>query len=169
MMSDAREANGAGAGRAANATPGEPAEGLAALSLRLHAVAIRLLRTVRTEDARTGVTPARLSALSVLVFGGARTVGELAAAEQVAAPTMTRLVAGLEADGYVERSRDPNDGRVIRVAATGRAGRLLRRARARRVEVLRRRLDELGAEERLALAVLVPALERVLGQPDGGA
>ena len=59
----------------------------------LHSAAIHLLRLVRRRDAETGLSPARLSALSVLVFGGPRTVGDLAADEQVRSPTMSRLVA----------------------------------------------------------------------------
>ena len=58
----------------------------------LHSAAIRLLRMVRTEDAQAGIGPAQLSALSVLVFGGAKTVTELAKLEQVRTPTMSRIV-----------------------------------------------------------------------------
>src|SRR5207253_1577300 len=79
---------------------------------RLHSAAIHLLRLVRREDTASGLTPARLSALSVLVFGGPRTVGELAAAEQVRSPTMSRLVAGMESDGLVERRPSTDDRRV---------------------------------------------------------
>ena len=59
---------------------------------RLHSAAIHLLRSLRREDARLGVGPAGLSVLSVLVFGGPKTIGELAAIEQVKAPTMSRIV-----------------------------------------------------------------------------
>ena len=62
----------------------------------LHSAAIHLLRRVRKQDAATGEGPARLSALSVLVFGGPMTLGQLAAAEQVKPPTMSRIVTGLE-------------------------------------------------------------------------
>ena len=68
---------------------------------RLHSVAIRLLRRLRKTDAASGLPGPKLSALSVLVFGGPQTLKELAAAEQVRAPTMSRLVADLEADGFV--------------------------------------------------------------------
>src|SRR5919199_1393233 len=77
---------------------------------RLHSAAVHLLRLLRREDARSGLSAPRLSALSVLVFGGARTLGELAAAEQVRPPTMTRLVRALEAAGLVTREGDPADG-----------------------------------------------------------
>ena len=100
-----------------------------ALAERLHSAAIHLLRRLRAEDDASGLTAPRLSALSVLVFGGPRTVGELARAEQVRAPTISRLVAGLERDGLVRRERDPDDARVQRIRAT-RAGEAARRGTA---------------------------------------
>jgi DNA-binding MarR family transcriptional regulator len=60
---------------------------------RLHSAAIHLLRRVRQQDTASGVGPAQLSALSVLVFAGPKTLGDLAAAEQVKPPTMSRVVA----------------------------------------------------------------------------
>jgi DNA-binding MarR family transcriptional regulator len=78
---------------------------------RLHSAAIHLLRHVRRRDGETGVTAPHLSALSVLVFAGPRTLGELAAAEQVTPPSMTRIVRNLEAEGLVEREPDPADRR----------------------------------------------------------
>src|SRR5438876_11141187 len=85
---------------------------------RFHSAAIHALRHVRREDPVTGVPAARLSALSVLVFGGPRTLGELATAEQVRPPTMTRIVQALERDGLVQRDEDPDDGRINRIRAT---------------------------------------------------
>ena len=128
---------------------------------RLHSAAIHLLRSLRREDDRSGLSAPRLSALSVLVFAGPLTLGELAAAEQVRPPTMTRLVQALEADGLVSRAPDPRDGRVTRLAATPRGRRLLAAGRARRVAALARRLGELPAEERLALAHAAAAVERL--------
>src|SRR5688500_15022100 len=78
---------------------------------RLHSAAIHLLRSVRRQDRQAGVGPARLSALSVLVFGGSRTAGELAAEEQVRPPTMTRIVAGLVRDGLARRRPEEKDRR----------------------------------------------------------
>ena len=79
------------------------------LAARIHSAALHLLRRLAQEDRATGVSPARLSALSVLVFGGPRTIGALAAAEGVTPPTMTRLVAALVGDGLVERLEEPGD------------------------------------------------------------
>src|SRR5262245_7652512 len=103
---------------------------------RLHAGALHLLRRLRRNDAKTGVGPARLSALSVLVFAGPRSLGELAAAEQVRPPTMTRIVAGLERGGLVRRRPDPTDARRAVLEATPRGRRLMEAGRRRRVEDL---------------------------------
>jgi DNA-binding MarR family transcriptional regulator len=95
-----------------------------------------LLRVARTVDGESGLSPARLSALSVLVFGGPRTVGGLAAAEGVRSPTMTQLVNGLEQGGLVRRRPALTDGRRVVVEATPAGRRILRRAQARRLDVL---------------------------------
>jgi DNA-binding MarR family transcriptional regulator len=102
-----------------------------------------VLRRVAREDAASGISPARLSALSVLVFGGPRTIGELAAAERVRPPTMTSIVHGLEQDGLARRESDPDDGRVVRVRATAKGNRVLQRARQRRIANLAGRLAQL--------------------------
>lgn len=103
-----------------------------AIAAKLHSVAIHLLRRLREADAASGLSPARLSALSVLTFGGTCTLGELAAAEQVTAPTMTRLVQSLEKDGLVARS-SAEDRRTVVLAATKRGREVLQRARGLRV------------------------------------
>lgn len=106
------------------------------VAARLHAAAIHLLRRVRREDLLMDLTPARASVLSVLVFGGPRSPGELAVIEQVAAPTMTKLVNGLERDGYVRKRQNREDGRGVVVVATAKAERTLHEGRKRRVELL---------------------------------
>ncbi len=109
---------------------------------RLHSAAIHLLRRVKRTDERTGLSPARLSALSVLVFGGECSLSELARAEQVTLPTMTRLVQGLETDGLAVRRRNPDDGRGIRIRASARGKRILERARQARIESLAALLED---------------------------
>src|SRR4051794_41857953 len=74
---------------------------------QLHSAAIHLLRSLRREDTASGLSAPRLSALSVVVFGGPLTIGALAAAEQVRPPTMTRLVAALQAQGLRARGPGP--------------------------------------------------------------
>src|SRR5687767_3799949 len=91
------------------------------VAMRLHAAAIHLLRRVRRDDPLMELTPARASVLSVLVFGGARSPGELAEIEQVAAPTMTKLINGLVRDGHVTKKPSRADGRAMVVAATAKA------------------------------------------------
>jgi DNA-binding MarR family transcriptional regulator len=127
----------------------------------LHSAAIHLLRGVRQEDARTGVGPARLSALSVLVFAGPMRLTELALLEQVKPPTMTKVVAGLEAAGLVERRADPEDARAVRLAATPRGTRLLQQRRRRRITRLTGVLETLSADELDVLALAAALIERV--------
>ena len=128
---------------------------------RLHSAAIHLLRAVRREDQALGVGPAKLSALSVLVFGGPRSIGALARAEQVRLPTMSRLVAALEHDGLATRTPDPRDGRASRVHPTARGRSVLQRGRARRVASLARRLEQLSGDDRALLARAAELIERL--------
>src|SRR5436190_3920168 len=114
---------------------------------RFHSAAIHALRHARRDDPASGVSAARLSALSVLVFGGPKTLGELAGAEQVRPPTMTRIVQGLEAEGLARRDADPEDGRAFRISATARGRRVLQLARRRRISSLAERLRALNERE----------------------
>lgn len=139
-----------------------PADELRELAGRLHATAVHLLRHVRVEGREAGLTPARLSALSVLVFGGPRSLGELAEAEQVTPPTMSRLVGGLADQGLVSREPHPEDGRSVVLRATDEGRRALEAGRDRRVERLRGLLASLEEEERGAVAAASAALERAL-------
>lgn len=134
----------------------------ASMASRLHSLAIHLLRRVRHTDAQSGLSGARASALSVLVFGGDRSIGDLAVAEQVAAPTMTRLVAGLEADGYVKRTRAREDRRTVIVSATARGRQALELARGLRVAQVQAILARLSPEEAARVAEAVSLLERVM-------
>src|SRR3954451_1409019 len=92
---------------------------------KLHSAAIHLLRRLRREDPASGLTGPRLSALSVVVFGGPMTLGALAEAEQVRRPTMTRLIDALEEAGLVTRRPNPADGRAPLLQATPEGARLL--------------------------------------------
>src|SRR6266516_4744277 len=94
---------------------------------RFHSAAIHALRHVRRDDPETGLSAARLSALSVLVFGGPRTLGELAAAEHVRPATWSRIVQALDEEGLGRRESDPDDGRVTRLHATSKVERVMRR------------------------------------------
>lgn len=131
---------------------------------RLHSAAIHLLRRLRREDDASGVSAPRLSALSVVVFGGPVTIGDLAAAEQVRVPTMSRLVVTLEEAGLVQRVPDATDRRVVRVEATEAGRTLLHAGRRRRVAALAADVGRLSATQRRALLAAIPLLERLAGR-----
>jgi DNA-binding MarR family transcriptional regulator len=103
---------------------------------RMHSAAIHLLRHAARQDTVSGQGPARLSALSVLVFGGPKTLGELAAAERVKPPTMSRIVAGLQRAGLVGIDTDAHDQRRVRITVTPKGEKLLQEARKRRIQSL---------------------------------
>lgn len=132
------------------------------LADRLHSAAIHLLRRLRRHDAAAGLSAPRLSALSVVVFAGPLTLGELAAAEQVRPPTMTRLVSALESLGLVVREADADDGRLTRIRATPRGRALLMRGRARRVAALTEQLRALEPADRAALDGALRTLDGVI-------
>jgi DNA-binding MarR family transcriptional regulator len=129
---------------------------------RVHSAAIHLLRRLRKQDDAMGLSAARASALSVLVFGGRVTIGQLAQAEQVSAPTMTRLIGGMERDALVRRESDPADGRTVWLQATAKGSRILHEGRRRRVAALAHAIDQLPEKERATLASAADILERLL-------
>jgi DNA-binding MarR family transcriptional regulator len=129
---------------------------------RFHSAAIHALRHVRREDPTSGLSAARLSALSVLVFGGPRTLGELAAAEQVRPATMTRIAQSLVEDGYASRAADPADGRVVRLSATTKGRRVMQQGRRRRVANLARLLERLSPDEVARVHEAAELVERAL-------
>ena len=131
---------------------------------RLHSASIHLLRRVRKQDEASGLSPARLSALSVVVFAGPLALGRLAAAEGVRPPTMTGIVSALENDGLVARSADPGDRRSVVVSATAWGTRLLQRARRRRIDSLVGLLEPLEGRELATLEEAAGILERALGR-----
>jgi len=127
----------------------------------LHAAAIHLLRGVRKEDEQSGLGPARLSALSVLVFAGPMRVSDLARLEQVRPPTMTKIVNGLAAAGLVSRRADRADARAVYVEATARGRRLLHAGRQRRVKRLAAALVTLPEDEVRVLDRAAAIIDRV--------
>src|SRR5258706_14195513 len=129
---------------------------------RLHSAAIHLLRRLRVRDRESGVGPSQLSALSVLVRGGGpRWLGELAEAEQVRPPTMSRIVAGLVRAGLVRRGKT-EDGRRVRLAATAKGTRILQEGRRRRVESLAQALSVFSSEDRERLREWIEHLEKMI-------
>ena len=131
------------------------------IATRLHSAAIRLLRLVRREDGVVGLSAQRLSALSVIVFAGPLSLAELAAEEQVRAPTMTRIVDALLKAGLVTRDTDSRDRRMVRIAVTDEGKALLAEGRRRRVGAIASRLSRLAESERRALDRGVELIERL--------
>lgn len=132
---------------------------------RLHSAAIHLLRRVRGQDESSGLSPARLSALSVVVFAGPVTLGRLASAEQVTPPTMTRLVAALEADGLISRKDDTEDRRVVWLSATAKGKKTLLEGKRRRVHALAAALNGLNSEELTILSDAAALISRIVATP----
>ena len=112
-------------------------------------------------DRLAGLTPARLSALSVIVFGGPQSLGALAAAEGVAGPTMTRIVDGLVAAGLAERCPDPIDGRAVAIEATAAGDSLMRAAAGRRIDTIAVAITALPAADRRRIANAAGLLDRL--------
>ncbi len=127
----------------------------------LNSGAIHVLRSLRAVDRLAGLTPQRLSALSVLVFGGPCSLGALARAEGVAGPTMTRIVDGLIDAGLAERQPHPTDGRAVLIAATAEGDALMRAAQRRRIEALAQAIASLPAAAQRQLVESVDLLDQV--------
>lgn len=134
---------------------------LAATATDLNHAAIHLLRALHATDRISVVTPARLSALSVLVFGGRRTIGRLAAAEDVAGPTMTRIVDGLVAQGLARRTAHPDSARLVQVEATDEGHAVMQAARQARVDAIVVALRRLTPAQRDAIEAAAEALSLV--------
>ncbi len=124
----------------------------------LHSGAIHLLRGLRDVDRLSGLTPARLSALSVLVFGGPCSLGRLARTEGVAGPTMTRIVDGLEAAGLARRTPHPDSARSVLICATDDGIALMHDAAERRLDLIAEALQLVSDEQRARIVGAAPDL-----------
>jgi DNA-binding MarR family transcriptional regulator len=131
---------------------------------RLHSLAVRLLRRARTADRDAGVGPAQLSALSVLYFAEPLSLTALAETEQVAQPTMTRIVNGMVEAKIARRVPSPGDRRVQLVEITKRGRLVFEAARARRLEIIEALLGKLAAGDVDALAPLVDRVLEVVNE-----
>lgn len=131
------------------------------IAQQLNSGAIHILRALRQVDREAGLTAARLSALSVLVFGGPRSLGALAAAEDVTSPTMTRIVDGLERDRLARRRVLSGPGRPVEVSATTKGRRLMERAAGRRLDALEAAIALLSGDEQHKLGAAAPILEKL--------
>jgi DNA-binding MarR family transcriptional regulator len=134
----------------------------AALADRLHSLAIHLLRRVRRGDDAAGLSAPRLSALSVVIYRGPISLTELAKAESVTAPTMTRLVQALVKAGLVEKSVDASDNRAVLLRATDLGRQTLDVARARRLAAIEELLSRLDPDDAASVERAVGILEPLL-------
>ncbi|MBZ5532693.1 MAG: MarR family transcriptional regulator [Acidobacteriia bacterium] len=132
------------------------------LADRLHSTAIHLLRLVRVQDAAAGIGPAQLSALSVIVFGGPVSLQDLARAEMVRPPTMSRVVDALEAAGLARRKVNSADRRAVLIEATEKGAALLHQGRRRRVKFLARHLSRLTSSELQDIDRAVASVQKAL-------
>jgi DNA-binding MarR family transcriptional regulator len=129
----------------------------------LHSNAIHLLRNVRAEDTAMGIGPAQASALSVVVFGGSLSLNELASAEQVKPPTMSRIVEALVQEGLVKREANKQDRRSITISPTEKGTRIIHEGRNRRERRLIKLLSRLDSTEVKCLGDASAILSKILG------
>src|SRR6476469_2316606 len=146
-----------------------PAREVEAVAEKLHSAALLLLRRLRTEGDARGISPPRLAALSVVAETCTIGIGSLAAAEGVSAPTMSRLVDGLERDGLVRRTADPDDARGVLVRATARGRQIRTEGRRHRIRILATDLQRLSSKELDAIRIGAELIERIGGgrKPQG--
>lgn len=128
---------------------------------QLHSISIHLLRRARVTDKEGGLTPERLSLLSILAYSGPKSISELAAIEMVSLPAITRIVNYLESLELVSRDKKSDDGRIVRVTATKKGLKLMEEGRRRRVEHVARELSCLGNLELMVVAEATKLLERI--------
>lgn len=155
---------------------GMDVEELNEASRRLNSFSVRLLRAMRRVDAESGLTPARISALSVLHFGGPRSLGRLARDEEVTSATMCRLVDALCSLGLVERMPHPEHRGMVMVSVTEDGSALMREASRRRIEVIAGALADLPTHQRSSVVRAAGYLgevsecvrSRVWAHDDGG-
>lgn len=130
------------------------------IALELNSTAIHLTRSMRRIDDQTGVGRAQLSALSVLVFGGPCTLGDLASAEGVTPATIHHVVAGLIEAGLVRKKQDLDDRRKFIISPTRKGRALMMRARDARIGSIRKMMGDLDQKDLEALATAVKILRQ---------
>ena len=141
-----------------------PALSDAALASALRLSVMRLARRMRAERPESSLSLTQLAALATLERHGPLTPRELAQAERVSPPSMTRVVAALEASGLATRTGHPSDGRQVLLCASPAGVALLREDRRRREAWLARRLRDLGADDREVLRKAAAVLDRLASE-----
>jgi DNA-binding MarR family transcriptional regulator len=138
-----------------------PPQDVLEVAERLRSASSHLLRRARTRDGEPGLSGPRLSALGVVVSAGPLPVSELAAAEEVRSPTMTRMIDALQRQGLVTREPNPNDARSVLVRATATGRLALSRGSSRRIEDLAARLWALSPRDLATLTDAATLMERI--------
>ena len=137
----------------------------AEIAARLRLSATRLARRLR-QEADTGYTPSQLSALATIHNHGPLTLGSLAEIERVAPPSITKVTTKLEAEGLVQRTQCPDDGRVSHVSTTDAGRSLVEETRRRKTTWLAGRLHELGPDAHAQLLPALDVLEAIVADED---
>jgi DNA-binding MarR family transcriptional regulator len=133
---------------------------------RLYLCLGRVNRALRREASEAPVGHGALSALATLTRQGPMRLGELASAEGVSPPSMTRIITVLDEWGHVRRTADPADGRATIVEATASGRQVVMAGREARMNALRLRVDGLLPAEREVLRQALPVLEALATRPD---
>ncbi|MFJ4183801.1 MarR family winged helix-turn-helix transcriptional regulator [Kitasatospora sp. NPDC089509] len=141
---------------------GLSAEAVVRLRLAIGRLNRQLVRASGDQD----LTSAQLSALARVEQHGPLRLGELAAREGVAVPSMVRTVGPLVAAGLIDKTPDPQDGRAQFLAPTPHGRETLARIRRERTALLARRSARLTDEQCRALETALPLLELLLDGPD---
>jgi DNA-binding MarR family transcriptional regulator len=130
------------------------------LAARFRQSLMPLVRKLRT-NVEEGMTPGQMSTLATVAREGPISLGDLATAERVTPPMITKMANALEEKGLLERQPCADDKRVVRVSLTAEGRRLLDRSAARRNTWLGERFSALSEKERAALAEAVTVFERL--------
>ncbi|MEY2418740.1 MAG: hypothetical protein QOG90_1420 [Actinomycetota bacterium] len=131
------------------------------MAARLRLSSTRLHRALRRESGVL-LSPSQMSALAAIDTHGPIALGALAEHEGVAPPSITKVIAVLEEDGYVTRTPDPNDRRVIFVATTPKGTELVAESRLRKTAWLTSRIRELSADQRQRLSDALDVIDELV-------
>ena len=128
---------------------------------RLRLVLLRLARKIRTSSVDR-ITPSQLAVLATVSRNGRLTIGQIAESEHVKPPSVSKIVAALEAAGFLARESDPDDRRCVFITVTGSGAEYLDEVRVAGRTWLASQLAVLGADDTDAVAAMLPVLERLL-------
>jgi DNA-binding MarR family transcriptional regulator len=134
---------------------GTPAQ----LAARLRPALNEVNRRTRSQEAASGLSPGRLSALAIIAADGPLRIGEVAVRMAVSTPTVSHVVDALDEQGLIARRHDPQDRRVCLVGISPAGRNLLAELRTRATDLLTDRIGRLPAEQQDSLADALPALE----------